>query len=125
MRVPGSNLLSIAMRVLTPQPVQWRAYVSRAPNGRGILVDTYTDAVTIESSVSVQPIPRNLYQALGLDFAKEYWTLWVQPDVQVLKRDVTGDLVIYEGLLLKCESDTNWRSADGWRKIQAVRVPAA
>jgi hypothetical protein len=71
----------------------------------------------------VQPVPRNLYQTLGLDFAKEYWTIWVQPDVQVLKRDTTGDLVDYEGRTLKCESDTDWRAADGWRKIQAVRIP--
>jgi hypothetical protein len=123
MRVPGANLLSIAMRVLTPQVVQWRAWVSHTPNGRGILVDTYAEAVTVESSVSVQPVPRNLYQTLGLDFAKEYWTIWVQPDVQVLKRDTTGDLVDYEGRTLKCESDTDWRAADGWRKIQAVRIP--
>jgi len=122
MRVPGSNLLSIAMRVIQPQNADWRRWEERTLNARGVYVDTYAAAVPVVGA-SVQPVARALYQQLGLDFSKTYWTLWVPPDIKVLARDTTGDVVLYGGSTLKCESDTNWRQADGWRKILAIEIP--
>lgn len=121
MRVPGSNLLSVAMRVINPQTVQWRAFEGRTKNSRASYVDGYAPAVDVFAAV--QPVPRALYQQLGLDLSKSYWTIWVQPDVRVLNRDTTGDLVLYGTRTLKCESDTNWRESDGWRKILSIEVP--
>jgi len=121
-RVPGSNLLSVAMRVISPQAMQWRAFTGRTKNVRASYVDGYAPAVDVFGSA--QPVARVLYQQLGLDLSKNYWTLWVQPDIRVLDRDTTGDLVLYDGRTLKCESDTNWRAADGWRKILAIEVPS-
>jgi hypothetical protein len=125
MRVPGSNLLSVAMRVINPQPLKWRMWLGRVKNARGVFVDSYAplvDAADIYGSA--QPVSRALYQQLGLEFSKIYYTLWVQYDVRVLNRDTSGDVVLYNGLTLKCESDTNWRTADGWRKILAIETPA-
>lgn len=119
--IPGSNLLRMAMGPIAPQtPLQWRAWLSRDVNEAGDFVAQYADPVDIEGSM--QPVPRALYQQLGLDMSKDYQTLYTSSDVIVTDEDRGGDAILYDGAIWICESDTNWRHADGWRKILCIRV---
>lgn len=121
MNVPGSNLLALAMGPISRQTLQHRAWVSRAANSIGNFVSVYAAPVNITGSF--QAIDRRSYQQLGLDLNKSYSNLYTQADVRVLDRDREGDTVSFAGELWQCESDQNWRSVDGWRKILCVKVP--
>ena len=118
--IPGSNLLGMALRYIQPQALQLRAFVSRADNAAGDTVATFAPPVGI--SGSMQPVDNKLYQALGLNLAKKYWTLYVFGDVQPTARDRDGDLVIFGGVTCQCESERNWSSVGEYRKIICVEV---
>ena len=122
MNVPGSNLVSIALRVIKPQVLQWQAFVSRTTNSAGDWVSTYATAVPIEGSF--QAVNKALYQQLGLNIAKNYSILYTLADVQATHRDREGDLLTVAGRVWQAESDMDWRDADGWRKLLCVEIPS-
>jgi len=121
MIVPGANLLSIALRVIAPQTLAHRAFVSRSPNVSGDWVNVYADPVNITGSM--QAVNTKLYQMLGLDLAKNYSTLYTQATVLATTRDRSGDLLEYGGKTWQAESDMNWHAQDGWTKVLCVEVP--
>lgn len=122
MNVPGSNLLSIALRVIRPQTLGHRAFVSRSVNTAGDWVSVFATSVDITGSM--QAVDLKLYQQLGLNLAKNYHTLYTQAAVTATTRDREGDLLTYAGKTWQAESDMNWSAQDGWRKVLCVEVPA-
>lgn len=123
MMIPGANLLSVALRVIQPQTLGWQAWTGRTQSAAGDYVTTRAASVEIQGSM--QPVEKKLYQQLGLDLAKNYSFLYTSADVKPVARDRAGDLVTYNGQSWEVESDTNWRAADGWRKLLCVEVPSA
>lgn len=119
--IPGANLLGMALRHIRPQTLQYRAFVSRDENAAGDTVATFATAADIQGSM--QPVDKKLYQELGLNLSKNYWTLYVFGDVQPTARDRDGDLVLFAGLTCQCESDRNWSAVGEYRKILCVEVP--
>ena len=119
--IPGANLLSTALRVIKPQTLQLRAFVSRAENAAGDTVPVFAAPVEIQGSM--QPVERKLYQQLGLNLSKNYSTLYVFGNVQPTARDRDGDLVLFDGLTWQCESDRNWSAVGEYRKTLCVEVP--
>lgn len=120
MNVPGSNLLSVALRVIRPQTLQFRAFVSREDNAAGDTVATFAAAVDIRGSM--QPVDKKLYQMLGLNLAKNYSTLYVVGDIQPTARDRDGDLILWAGKTWQCESDRDWSPVGEYRKILCVET---
>lgn len=121
--IPGINILSIAQTIIATQPATWRAWQSRSPNAAGDLVDVYAAAVAL-TDASVQAVNKKLYQQLGLDFAKSYITVLTSADIKPTARDRSGDVIIWQGRYWRCESDSDWRQIDGWRRMLCVEVPA-
>lgn len=117
----GGNLLGLALGVLGSQSPTWERFTGRAANAAGYQVPTYAAPVAIAGSV--QPIPTRLFQALGLDFQKEYVTLYTPADVVGVGRDESGDRITYNGERYLCESATDWQTQAGWVAIVAVKVP--
>lgn len=122
MNVPGSNLLSIALRVIRPQTLGHRAFVSRSVNAAGDWVSVFATSVDITGSM--QTVNLKLKQQLGLNLTKNYQTLYTQAVVNAVTRDREGDLLTYGGKTWQAESDMNWTPQDGWRKVLCVEVPA-
>jgi len=120
---PGGNLLNSALRVISPQPVEWHQFVGRSVNAIGLQVDTFAPVVEVYGSF--QPIPTSAYAELGLDFARRYADFFASLNQKVLARDVTGDEVVYLGKRFKCESDDDWFSQDGWKEVKLVMIPDA
>lgn len=119
--IPGSNLLRMAMGPIAAQmPLQWRAWLSSTTNEVGDIVDVHDDPVDIVGSM--QPVNRTLYHEFGLDMSKEYQSLFTSSDVRVVDEDRGGDVILWDGHQWLAETDTNWRGADGWRKVLCVRV---
>lgn len=116
------NLLALAQSVLGVQPVTWAAFTGRTENAAGYTVATYAPAQPI--AADVQPVPRTKYESLGLDFAREYVTLYTRAGVVTVGRDESGDRITYDGKTYVCESSTDWLARSGWQAIVAVRVKA-
>ena len=70
MRIPGSNLLNTALRVIDSEPVWLHRYQSRTSNSIGVDSSVYFPRIKI--AASVQAVPREKYSAMGLDFKKIY-----------------------------------------------------
>lgn len=112
MIVPGSNLLGLASQLVAFQEAKhWRnrAVVS---GGDGVNAPTYYPAEDI--FVSVQPVPRNLYDVYGLDLQKDYVTIYASTRLHDVRRDKAPDLVDYGGTRYSVESNEDWRNQDGW-----------
>lgn len=118
--IPGSNILALALTVITPTPVVILPFASRALNTIGQWVTTYGDAVTIMGSV--QAVPRSVYKQLGLDWQKSYIAIYSVSLMQDLTRGTSGDLVQWNGRQYEIQSKNDWRPIDGWSGILAVDV---
>ncbi len=121
MGTPGSNLLEEAFEVIETQPIQWMEFIERTLNPVGQYIGKWKDPVTVEASV--QAVDRKTYVELGLDFQKDYVTIYACVDFDDLDRDVTGDRIFLEdGKLYQLESLLPWFDIDGWVGAVAVIV---
>lgn len=121
MQVPGSNLLNLAMTVIRKETFEFYAYTTRSSNDIGIYQDEYADPVTVTGSV--QPVPRDLYAQMGLDFQKNYHTFYTPNSIGDVGRAKAGDKFVFNGSTYQCESTTPWFAMDGWTKCMCVQVP--
>lgn len=110
--VPGSNLLDDATMVINTIEIQYMAFTSRVTNAVGQWVTTYGASVPVQASI--QAVPRNIYQQLGLDLQKQYINVFASLAVTDLDRDVTGDrFVLPDGRLYQIQSQSDWYGIDG------------
>lgn len=114
------NLLNLAHSVIPPQAFEYYAFTGRNTQTNGIDVNTY--ALPAEQRGSVQPVPQNMYQQLGLEFNHQYFTFFVSKNVMEVNRDVSGDYMMWQGKKYKCLSVQNWFSQDGWLSVLCIEV---
>lgn len=120
MSVPGSNLLKRAARLIKQQTVNFYQDLGRINNEIGVDVTNYDNPVAIQGSL--QAVPQNAYQDLGLDFGKNYVTFYTNTLIIGVDRDVSGDVFTYDGKVYKCRSITPWIAQDGWNSVLAVQT---
>jgi hypothetical protein len=119
--IPGSNILSMALGVIGKSTFSHYAFKSRTPNAIGQDVPIYALPVALQGSV--QPVPRSLYQQYGLDFQRNYINVYVSKAVLDVTRNVSGDMIVWNGHSFECVSTTPWNSIDGWTAVLCVQVP--
>jgi hypothetical protein len=120
MIVPGSNILSAALAVISSNCFQYYSFSSRAYQPNGQYLSNYDPPCTLRGSV--QAVPRNLYQVYGLDFDKYYLKFYVSKDVIDVSRNSSGDLFVFQCNTYQCLSVTPWFGIDGWNEVLAVQV---
>lgn len=122
MNVPGSNLLTQALQLITSQSISYYAYLSRSKTATGTFVPVYARAVVIKGSI--QPVSRSLMQILGLDMQRNYVNIFVRNAVIDIKRDVSSDKFMFAGTTYQALSITKWISVDSWNQVLAIEVPS-
>jgi hypothetical protein len=115
------NIMGLALSVVGRQPVMWERFRGRTENRAGYWEKSYYPAQRLKDA-NVQPIPQKMYQALGLDFGKQYMTLYTPAGVVAADRDECGDRITWGGVMWVAESDTDWSQQAGWTAITCVRV---
>ena len=115
MTVPGSNLLLQALTVINPQYITYYEVTGRTVNSIGQYTTTYAAGVQIRGSF--QAVPKNLYQAYGLDLQKSYYTFYSLNNLIDLIRDTSNDQIAYDGKRYQCESANDWFAQDGWKGV--------
>lgn len=127
MRVPGSNLLKTALSVIGSTSVNWFAYAGETTGPTGLVTSSYAAPVTINKG-SVQPVPRDRYEQMGLDWAKSYVT-WYVPNfnAQSIRRDPNGngDVIETGGRRYQCIGDNPWFGIDGWNGVVCADIGPA
>lgn len=122
MSVPGSNLLNQAMRLIASQAVEYYRATGRTVNDLGQFITSYEDPVTMYGSF--QAVPKQLYQAYGLDWQRSYFTFYTSNPIKDVARDLSPDVITYGGDRYQCESNNDWYKVDGWRGVLCVLLDA-
>lgn len=137
MIIPGSNLLATALTVIASQPVNWFQFASVVTGPTGADTSSYASPQTKRGSV--QPVPRNRYEALQLDWQKSYIT-WYVPNVDAMSimrnPDGNGDVIEWpvnnDGSLIAGKSrryqligDNPWTNIDNWTAVIGVDIGPA
>ena len=118
--IPGANILNMATRVIAQQTFYYSQFMTRVTGPTGLDVAQYAPAVTVKGIV--QPIPRTMYQNMGLDFQKNFYNFFMAQDIIDIARDVSGDQFVWNGETYQCISKTNWSAVDGWVQVLTVGV---
>jgi hypothetical protein len=113
----------MALSVIGRSSFSYLAFASRTPNAIGQDITNYARPVTLQGSV--QPVPRSLYQQYGLDFQRNYINVYVSKAILDVTRDVSGDMIVFNGNSYQCVSTTPWAAIDGWVAVLCVQVPTA
>ena len=122
MPVPGSNILTMALSAIAAQQITYLAFVSRSTNSIGMQVPVYASPVMIRGSI--QPVPRELMERLGLEFQKNYVRIFAPNNLIDIARDVSSDKFQFSGVTYQGLSLTKWFSVDSWNEILAIQVPS-
>lgn len=120
--IPGSNLLSTALTVIKKDKFNLYRYQSASVNEVGMRVPVYAEAI-VETG-SVQAVPRNVMQQLGLEWQKRHIQVWTTMDVNDLRRGDNPDQVGFKGRRYDVIGETDWHPIDGWNSFMAVDVGA-
>lgn len=123
MSFPGINILGMANRVIKPQEVMHVRWLSDASGDGGVAVPKYATPVKIKANV--QPVPRTMYEALGLDLQRDYITVYTQIPLRDLRRGQSPDLIDWQTRRYTVESNTEWQAQDGWHGSICVDSGAA
>jgi len=118
--IPGSNLLTMAFQIISQQTLIYYKFAGRSLNALGQDVSMYNIPISIKGSF--QPVPRRLYQALGLDFQKEYFNFYVPQAIIDIGRDVSSDQLVFNNKTYQCLSNTEWEAIDGWVAVLCVLI---
>lgn len=118
--IPGSNILNIALTAIGMQQVLYYRFLTRVTNEIGLDESNYDSPIVV--SGSLQPVPRNRYEQLGLDFNRNYFTFYAAKNIQDLARDVSGDRISFNGKVFDCLSANDWHGIDGWLAITIVEI---
>ncbi len=121
--IPGSNLLSTALRVIGKQSFLFFAQLSRTAQPNGQYLSKFAAAVPVTGSV--QPAERKLYEQFGLDFQRSLFKFYVSKDIIDVTRDVSGDQFQFKGRTYQCLSIMPWFALDGWNEVLAVDIGVA
>jgi hypothetical protein len=120
MRIPGANLLRKAFTLISRSDLFYYQAIGRSFNNVGQYVTEYAPGVAIKGSW--QPVSKKEYEALGLDFQKSYFNLYIPKNILDLKRNVSADQVSFEGERFQVESATDWFNVDGWLSVLCVEI---
>lgn len=121
--IPGSNILASALRVISASEFQYYRFITRTLNEIGLDVAKYANPVPARGSV--QPVARNLYLNLGLEWQKNYFNFYLEKGIIDVARDVSGDQFEFNCKRYQCLSKTDWYGIDNWDAVLCVEVPCA
>ncbi len=114
------NLLKKALTIIPSSDFGYSKFLGRATNDIGIDVATYDTEITLKGSV--QAVPRSLYQHMGLDWKRNYITIYNSDDIVGIERDSSGDKVTFDSKTFLVLDENDWKAIDGWKGILCVEV---
>jgi len=118
--IPGVNLYGLASQIIGKQAFIYFEFNTTTTDARGLDVTTYKDGVPFTDNI--QPVPRRLYQQLGLDLDKYYIMIITDNPLRVVERGTPGDQIEFNSQRFQLLDNTDWKPQDGWQGVMAVRL---
>lgn len=116
------NLLLTALSAIRPSVgVKYLQALGGVENAAGYVESTFAPPVAVRQS-SVQAVPRDKYEFMGLELSKNYVNWYVPQAVIGLERDSSGDRLIVGTRTYQVVSTTDWDDYDGWAAALCVRI---
>ena len=124
MKIPGSNNLRMARRLIATQ-----SFTLFRPSGTvltddGEPVTVLSKAETIRNA-SIQPVSQDRYLDLGLNLKKIFYQVWADIDLSSPLRTDAEAVIEYGGQRFRVCTDVPWFSTDGWSQFMIVRIGTA
>ncbi|QJB22073.1 putative structural protein [Xanthomonas phage FoX7] len=118
--IPGSNLFRRASRLIKTQEIQYYQFGERRLNEVRQWIAEFSPPFSVKASV--QAVPREKYMFMGLEYQKNYVTVFAQVNAIDIDRDTSGDQFVFEGVLYQLVTQTSWFRRDGWVECLAVEI---
>lgn len=122
--IPGGNLLNAALTLIASQSVTYYQNTARTLNPQGQYVTAFAAPITVPRG-SVQAVPLDRYEDLGLDRKKSYVTWFASVNVVGVERDRSGDEFEYAGRRYQVVGESPWFTQDGWVSVIGVDIKGA
>ena len=116
----GSNLLNLAHTIIGTQTGMLERPAARVKNAVGLYENQYQAPVPVVGSF--QPVPRQVYQQLGLDFNSSYLMLYTSTPLDDIQRGETGDIIRFNSQRFRAVGNNEWTPVDGWNGVLLIRV---
>ena len=113
------NLFEIARSVIPTETAQYVQFLGDTVNVIGLSVPTYAEPVDIQASI--QPLGDDAYKDLGLDFQKEYYTVYSSQRMHGLNEQAMPDKLRFHGKEFTVQKTTYWNEYDGWGYVLVVK----
>jgi hypothetical protein len=114
-----SNLLLQALSVIPPKSVTYMKFKANVRTPNGVLVPQYESPIFV-AQAHVQPVSKEAYHKLGLDFQKEYRRVWIPKDVVAMEGQLSSDKLRFDNRDWIVWGDTTWETYDGWNELLVV-----
>ncbi len=116
----GFNLLATVQTVIGNQSFQVEPWITSDINDIGYNVDQYGPLITYRGNI--QPVDRDIYKELGLDFSKNYIEIYSVSYIDTLNRDDGGDRIHWNSNIYKADPLSRWAEADNYCIVRAVQI---
>lgn len=113
------NLFNIAISVIPPETAQYVQFTGETVNQIGLSVPSYAEPIDIEASI--QPLGDTAYKDLGLDFQKEYYTVYSNQRMHGINEQKHPDKLKFHGKEFTVQKTTYWNEYDGWGSVLVVK----
>lgn len=110
------NLHGYAKQIIPQKRFQYRAYVGMTEGSNGI--DTPKYAAQKVGYGSIQPVPKKVYQSLGLNSEKEY--ILIVTDACINGYADIGDKVTFCNKEYRVMDAEDWRSVSDWAGVMCI-----
>lgn len=114
------NILMQAHALIPFQPFLWYRWKSNGTDSALLRVSSYQEPVTCHGSI--QSVPQDMYERLGLDWEKNYILVYSPNDIKGLDGQQSPDKLVFGGKNWKVVRVTPWHSYDGWTEVLAVEM---
>jgi hypothetical protein len=108
----------MAMRIIPRVQFQVKKFVSQEISDIGFVVSTYDEPVTVWGCV--QAVDNSAYQQLGLEFGKNYISVWAEIAMLGIDKKEVADQIIYDSKTFNVVKSTDWINYNGWSSVIAV-----
>ena len=122
------NILDIASKIIPRQKIQYRKYIEDEVNEYGVVIQKFSEwkdilahvQPGIISSFGGKNINERMYHEMGLDWSRNYITVWAKVDVNTTVLNKAADQFNVNGKIFNAVMTADWIEFNGWKRIFCV-----
>lgn len=125
------NIHRLATRLIPRTPIRYRKGIGVTISEAGLSKPNYGE--WINTTASVQPgiissfggknVGEKVYEDMGLDFSRRYYTVWADGcNLHTVANQEVPDQVELYGKIFNVIHCSDWEEWDGWQRVYCVEV---